>query len=88
MTDAVKSRIRAYLKKQVLKVPVEDHESFWETGAIDSLGILQVVLFLESEFGIKVPGKEINSKSFESIDAVAAYVVKRAAPKRSGRGAA
>ena len=81
----VKARIRAFLRANVLKAPVRDDESFWETGAIDSLGILQVVLFLESEFQIRVPGKEINSKSFESIDAVAAYVAKRVRASPRGR---
>lgn len=51
-----------------------DETSLLESGVIDSLGIVKLVSFLESEFGIKVPDEEIVPRYFESIRALSTYV--------------
>ncbi len=41
--------------------------SLIERHVIDSLGIVQMLSFLESEFGIRVPDEEVVPDNFESI---------------------
>ena len=41
---------------------------------INSLFALQIVLFVEKEFHVKLSRKEISEKNFHSIDAIAALV--------------
>lgn len=73
-----KARIRAFLEAKLLHgAALRDDESFWETRVVDSLGILQLIAFLESEFGLKTPGRDVSSRTFFSIDSVHAYVVRR-----------
>lgn len=43
-------------------------------GAIDSTGILEVTVFLETEFQIKISDEEMTPANFDSIDAIAAFV--------------
>ena len=43
-------------------------------GVIDSTGILEVIVFLETEFSIKISDEEMTPENFESIDAIAAFV--------------
>lgn len=50
---------------------------------INSLFALQVVMFVEKEFGIKLARKEISPENFHSIDAIAALVERHLA-KREG----
>lgn len=45
-----------------------------DEGLLDSLGMLRMVEFLESEFKITVAAEEINRKNFKSIDALAGFV--------------
>ena len=41
---------------------------------INSLFALQIVMFVEKEFGIKLGRKEISTQNFHSINAIAALV--------------
>ncbi len=43
-------------------------------GVIDSTGILEVIVFLETEFSIKIADEEMTPANFDSIDAIAAFV--------------
>lgn len=53
----------------------DDSDSFLETGIIDSLGIVDLMLFLESEYGIKVKPKDVSPENFDSVDRLVHFVV-------------
>jgi acyl carrier protein len=75
-----KEMIRKFIVKEIAKkeehMHVSDQENIVETGLIDSLGIMQLVLYLEKEFLIKVKDEDIIPEHFESIDAISAYIGK------------
>jgi len=54
-----------------------DEASLIESGIVDSTGILEVILFLESEFGIHVEDQETIPKNLESISRIAAFVARK-----------
>jgi acyl carrier protein len=56
---------------------VADNASFIEAGLIDSTGILELVSFIESEFGIVVADEEIVPDNLDSIAAITAYVERK-----------
>ena len=49
---------------------IQDGTSLTENGVIDSLGIFQLVSFLESTYGVRVGDEEIVLENFESIDRI------------------
>jgi acyl carrier protein len=51
--------------------------SFRDEGIVDSTGVLELVAFIESEFGIKVEGDEYVPDNLDSIDKVAAFVARK-----------
>jgi acyl carrier protein len=51
-----------------------DGEDIWTTGWVNSLEAVQLVLYLEREFGISVPDSERRLDNFRSLDAIATYV--------------
>ena len=55
-------------------------ESLLEAELIDSTGVLELVAFLESQFGIAVADAEIVPENLDSIRAIAAYVASKLAP--------
>ncbi len=56
-----------------------DGDSFLEHGIIDSTGVLELVSFLETRFGMKIADAELLPENLDSIDGVAAFVRRKAA---------
>ncbi len=46
-------------------------------GIVDSTGILEVVAFLESEFGVSVADEEMLPANLDSIDNITAFVQRK-----------
>ncbi len=55
---------------------VDPNESLLERGVIDSLGLLNLITFLETETGIRVPEHEMIPENFESVVAMESLVEK------------
>ncbi len=47
-----------------------------ESGVVDSLGLLNIVDFIETTFGLTVSDADVVSENFGSIDAIAAYILR------------
>ena len=56
------------------KKGVRPDEKWLESGMIDSLGMLDLVHFLEEEFALQVSDEELSPENFESLQAVSAFV--------------
>ncbi len=54
-----------------------DDTSLITSGFVDSTGMLEVIAFLESEFGIRVLDQEMVPENLESIGRIAAYVARK-----------
>ena len=48
--------------------------SFLDEGIIDSLGVIELVTFVEREFGISVADHELVPDNFDSVNKLEAYV--------------
>ncbi|MGO8904194.1 MAG: acyl carrier protein [Solirubrobacteraceae bacterium] len=46
-------------------------------GVIDSLGIVQLISFLEENYGIKVDDDDLDPENFRSLDSIAVLVEKK-----------
>lgn len=53
---------------------VSNQESLLESGILDSLGILEVVTFVEGEFRITVNDDELQPENFSSIASMSTFV--------------
>jgi acyl carrier protein len=51
-----------------------DGTSFLESGVIDSTGVLELVAFLEDDFGIVVEDSELVPENLDSIDNICRYL--------------
>ena len=57
-----------------------DEASLLEAGVIDSTGVLELVAFLETEFGIEVADDEMLPENLDSIRAIGSYVQRKRVP--------
>ncbi len=48
-----------------------------EKGIIDSTGILEVITFIEEDFGIKVKDEEMIPENLDSINNLAAFIQRK-----------
>ncbi len=69
--------ILEYLKGAVLLDPAEEiplDKSLLETGILDSYGIVDLLTFIEGEFGLAIPDEDITREKMGSIRKMAKYV--------------
>jgi len=57
----------------------DDSVSFLESGILDSTGILEVIGFLEEQFGIKVKDNELVPENLDSITNLEGYLGRKMA---------
>lgn len=79
MTQAqtTEERIRDFVLRQfplARKNGLKPEEQWLQTGFVDSLGILDLVNFLESEFSLHVTDEELLPENFQSLNAVVEFV--------------
>jgi acyl carrier protein len=53
---------------------IEPEEDLLARGVIDSLGVTQLVAFLEERFGIRVTDDELTPANFRTLAAIEAFV--------------
>lgn len=56
---------------------VSDDENLLDSGIVDSLGILDLVSFIEQEFNVTVSDDELVPENFKSIRSLAAFVQRK-----------
>jgi acyl carrier protein len=62
---------------------ISDDTSLITSGLVDSTGMLEVIAFLESEYGIKIEDREMVPANLETINRIAAFVARKKQPNPS-----
>jgi acyl carrier protein len=74
----VVARIKTFLAQQFPATKnVGNEDPLLKNGLIDSLGILEVVTFLENEFGMTVTDEELLPENFESVQSLSNFVLQK-----------
>ena len=58
---------------------MSNSDSFLGMGIVDSTGIMEVILFIEEEFGLTVANDEMVPENMDSIESLVAYVGRKTA---------
>ena len=73
--------IRSYIAQNILfsgnSYPYADDASFLDEGIFDSMNVLELVTFVEDQFGISVDDQDIVPENFDSVKQLAAYVLRK-----------
>lgn len=59
---------------------LEDRTSLLDQGIIDSTGVLEVIMFIETTFGVTVEDSEMLPENLDSIERIAAFVARKQVP--------
>ncbi len=80
LTPRIEIRIREFVLKQfplARKTGLKPSDRWLENGLLDSLGILDLVHFLEEEFSIQASDDELVPDNFQSFSAVVEFARKK-----------
>ena len=78
--SAIIEGIRKFILERIPKarqLKVGNDEKLLENGLLDSLGMLDVVTFLENEFHISADDEDLTPENFQSIDTMSAFVLSK-----------
>ena len=82
----IEPQIRDYVARNLLfsgnGFGYDDDASFLQEGIVDSVGVLELVLFVEETFGVEVNDQEIIPDNFDSVDKLASYIRSKTANGR------
>ena len=56
---------------------IDDDTLLVTTGIVDSTGMLEVISFLEAQFGIRVTDQEMTPENLESVSRIAGFVARK-----------
>jgi acyl carrier protein len=80
MTDTIISAIEKYIAAQVLKQPnrrIAPDEPLISSGLIDSFNLMDLALFVEDTFGVRIEDTELNANTFDNLNQLASLVESR-----------
>ncbi len=75
--DDIRNGLRGFLTKEILKdasYPLEDDEALISSGLIDSFSLVDVALWVENTYGVKLQDNQLNANTFDSIAQLAGLI--------------
>lgn len=79
-TQEIRKTLRAFIIDSFLKdnnAVLDDDFSFIEEGIIDSVGVLELVAFLETTFNFRVEDEELIPLNLDSIEKLVTYITSK-----------
>jgi len=77
----VRDRVRLFLEENFLYMRpnfvLGDDDRLLERGVVDSMGVAEMVTFLEDEFGVATSDDDITEANLGSLNAIARYVSRK-----------
>ena len=78
MTTAdIESQTRAFLARYIRNQEIAGDQDLFASGLVNSLFAMQLVLFVEKQFGIRVENQDLDLKNFRTLNAIVELVQRK-----------
>ncbi|MBN8654974.1 MAG: acyl carrier protein [Anaerolineae bacterium] len=80
MTTEIITSIAKFIAEKILKQPnkvIAADEALISSGLIDSFSLMDLALFIEDTFGVRVEDTELNAETFDNLNQLAALISSR-----------
>ena len=77
MSTTIQTKTRAFLQKHFQNIELTDDQDIFALGFVNSLFAMQLVLFVEKEFGLQIEDEDLDIDNFRSLNAIAALVERK-----------
>lgn len=84
--ETIRHSIKGFIQQRFpafTEAEIDDRAPLLEGGAIDSLGLLDLVAHVEETFGIGLDDDELSPENFETVEQLAQFVSAKQAGLRS-----
>ena len=71
------SKLAAFIATDILKQPkraIRADEALISSGLIDSFSIMDISLFVEGKFGVRIDDTELNAETFDTLEQLAKLI--------------
>ncbi|MBU1912575.1 MAG: acyl carrier protein [Candidatus Omnitrophica bacterium] len=79
MQKELKGQIKDFIINTFLggKGSIKEDESLFESGLIDSFGMLELVAFVQKKFGVSVKPSEVMIENFSCVNKIVQFIDKK-----------
>ena len=74
------SKLAVYIASEILKQPkrvIRPDEALISSGLIDSFSMVDISLFVEDNFGVRIDDTELNAETFDTLEQLAKLIQSR-----------
>lgn len=86
METVINDYISQEFVRDTVLLPLTNDTPLLESGILDSLSLLQLVVFLEERFGITVGDTDLLPQNFETVNSICAYLRSREPEMQNAQG--
>jgi acyl carrier protein len=80
MSTEIQQTIADFITQKILKQPkrvIQPGDALISSGLIDSFSLVDLALFVEDTFGVRIADSELNSSTFDSIEQLSSLIQSR-----------
>jgi acyl carrier protein len=80
MDNSVAAQLSQFIASQILKQPgrvILPGEALISSGLIDSFSLVDIALFVEETFGVRIDDTELNADTFDNLDQLSTLIAQR-----------
>lgn len=80
MSETMIQQLGSYLASQILKQPnrnITADEPLISSGLIDSFSLMDIALYVEDTFGVRIEDTELNAEAFDTLTQLASLIESR-----------
>jgi methoxymalonate biosynthesis acyl carrier protein len=71
--------IRAFIHAKYPQAAIDDEQDIFSLGFVNSLFAMELVMFIEKQFGIRIPNEDLRLDNFRTITSMDGLVSRHAA---------
>ncbi len=72
--STIEDAVRSFLGQFVSDPDVEGDHDLFSSGMVNSLFAMQLVLFVEKQYGITVANEDLDYENFKSVNAIVGFI--------------
>ena len=76
----IETKLSEYIRTQIIKRPhyqLEADDPLISSGLIDSFHLVDLAIFVEDQFGVKIDDTELNAETFDTLDQLKTLIKNR-----------
>ena len=80
MTDEILPNLERFIATQILKQPnrtIAAEDALISSGLIDSFSLMDLALYVEDTFGVRIEDTELNADTFDTLNQLSALIASR-----------